>query len=126
MVCEAHERGLCTRDGRAGAGDSNAVRVIMSGVWARCGLGRLKVLSHAQAVEKGQVLGHWKVDPELKGLRDPEALARLPEPERLGWLALWGEVDALIALLKASVETARPAVDSRIPTAVRGFLDPTG
>jgi hypothetical protein len=49
------------------------------------------VLSQAQAVEKGQllqVLGHWNVSPELEGLRDPEALARLPKPERLGWLAL--------------------------------------
>ena|SRR5262245_6042823 len=101
----------------------------MSGAWARCGFGRLDVLSHAQAVEKGQllqVLSHWKVDPEPVGLRDPVALVRLPEPERLGWRALWREVDALIASLRASVEPARPAEGSGFPTAVRGFVNPAG
>jgi hypothetical protein len=52
--------------------------------WPRADLAARSQLSgDAQAVEKGellQVLGHCKVAPEREGLRDPEALARLPEP----------------------------------------------
>jgi serine/threonine-protein kinase len=98
--------------------------------WLRADLAaRSRLPREAEAAEKGQllqVLGHWKVDPELAGLRDAEALAGLPEPERRGWLALWGEVDALIGSLKAGAETTRPAADPGFPAAVRGFLDPAG
>jgi Tfp pilus assembly protein PilF len=44
-----------------------------------------------------QTLQHWKVDPDLAGVRDAEALARLPESERVAWRSLWSEVDALLA-----------------------------
>ena len=81
--------------------------------WLRADLAaRSRLPRDAQAAEEGQVLqvlGHWKVNPELAGLRDAEALAGLPEPERRGWLALWGEVNALIGSLEAGVEPARPA-----------------
>lgn len=40
---------------------------------------------------------HWRVDPDLAGVRDPSALARLPESERAAWRSLWAEVDALLA-----------------------------
>ena len=43
-----------------------------------------------------QTLGHWKVDVNLAGVRDPEALAKLPEPERKEWQSLWGDVEALL------------------------------
>jgi tetratricopeptide (TPR) repeat protein len=44
-----------------------------------------------------QTLNHWKQDSDLAGIRDAEALARLPEPERKDWRGLWAEVDALLA-----------------------------
>jgi serine/threonine-protein kinase len=42
-----------------------------------------------------QEMTRWKQDRGLAGVRDPEALARLPEAERMEWQALWAEVDAL-------------------------------
>jgi hypothetical protein len=42
-------------------------------------------------------LQHWKVDPDLAGVRDVDALAKLPEPERKQWAALWAEVDSLLS-----------------------------
>ena len=43
-----------------------------------------------------QTLGHWKVDMNMAGVRDPEALAKLPEPERKEWQSLWSDVDSLL------------------------------
>ena len=43
-----------------------------------------------------QTVRQWKVDINLAGVRDPEALAKLPEPERKEWQSLWGDVDALL------------------------------
>jgi eukaryotic-like serine/threonine-protein kinase len=42
-----------------------------------------------------RALDHWTHDPDLAGVRDADALARLPEAERKGWEALWAEVDVL-------------------------------
>ena len=50
-----------------------------------------------------KALEHWKVDADLAGLRDADALARLPEAERKDWQALWADVDAL--RLKAAAAT---------------------
>jgi hypothetical protein len=41
-------------------------------------------------------LDHWKQDDDLAGLREAEALARLPEAEREGWRALWADVEAVL------------------------------
>ena len=38
---------------------------------------------------------HWQQDADLDGVRDPEALARLPEAERGDWQRLWREVEEL-------------------------------
>jgi serine/threonine protein kinase len=43
-----------------------------------------------------QTLDHWKQDGDLAGIRDAEALARLPEAERTEWRALWSEVETLL------------------------------
>jgi serine/threonine-protein kinase len=42
------------------------------------------------------ILKHWQTDPNLASLRDPSALAKLPEAERKDWHALWADVGALI------------------------------
>jgi hypothetical protein len=49
-------------------------------------------------------LPHWKQGSDLAGIRAPEALARLPEPERKRWQALWALTDALL-----QQAAARPA-----------------
>jgi serine/threonine-protein kinase len=46
-----------------------------------------------------RTLQHWQQDADLASVRDPEALAKLPEAEHGEWKALWAEVEAL--LLKA-------------------------
>lgn len=43
-----------------------------------------------------RTLQHWKQDPDLAGVRDPEALVKLDEEERKAWQALWVDVDALL------------------------------
>ncbi len=40
-----------------------------------------------------QIVKHWRVDANLAGVRDPDALSKLPEAERKAWQALWSDVD---------------------------------
>jgi hypothetical protein len=44
----------------------------------------------------GQKMQHWLKDRDLAGVRDPEALAKLPEAERAEWRKLWTKVEALL------------------------------
>jgi hypothetical protein len=44
-----------------------------------------------------QRLAHWRVNPDLAGLRETTALDRLPEPERKAWQAFWAKVGAQLA-----------------------------
>ena len=46
-----------------------------------------------------QALMHWKADPDLAALRDPAALAKLPEDEQKACRTLWSDVDSLLAKL---------------------------
>jgi serine/threonine-protein kinase len=46
-----------------------------------------------------KTLLHWKSDADLAGMRDAEALKRLPEAEQKACRALWAEVDALLKLV---------------------------
>jgi tetratricopeptide (TPR) repeat protein len=39
----------------------------------------------------------WQTDPALASVRDPEALAKLPDAERAQWQRLWADVAALLA-----------------------------
>ena len=43
-----------------------------------------------------RTLNHWKVDTDLAGIRDPDAMSKLPEAERKAWQTLWADVDRLI------------------------------
>jgi tetratricopeptide (TPR) repeat protein len=43
------------------------------------------------------LLLHAKPNPALAFVRDPAALAQLPEAEQVAWLNLWAQVDALLA-----------------------------
>jgi serine/threonine-protein kinase len=40
-------------------------------------------------------LQHWQDDGDFAGVRGTDALAKLPEAERLEWEKFWGEVAAL-------------------------------
>jgi len=44
-----------------------------------------------------QKMRHWLRDPDLNGVRGPDALAKLPEAERKEWQRLWADVAALLA-----------------------------
>jgi serine/threonine-protein kinase len=43
-----------------------------------------------------QALQHWKEDTDLVGVRDPDALKKLPDEEQKAWRALWADVDNLL------------------------------
>jgi tetratricopeptide (TPR) repeat protein len=43
-----------------------------------------------------QRLKHWQSDNDLGGLRDPDAVARLPADEQAAWKKLWADVQALL------------------------------
>jgi hypothetical protein len=47
-----------------------------------------------QAIQ--QPLTHWLQDPNLASVRDPPALDRLADNERMAWQALWRDVDELL------------------------------
>ena len=46
-------------------------------------------------------LAHWRTDSDQAGLRDPDALEKLPPAERLECRALWGDLDALLKRAQA-------------------------
>jgi serine/threonine-protein kinase len=61
-------------------------------VWAR-------KLDGGTALDRAQVktiMRRWQAEPDLAGLREPGALAKLPAEERDEWLVLWTEVGALL------------------------------
>ncbi len=43
-----------------------------------------------------QQLTRWRADPEFAGLRESAELAKLPDGERMNYIALWAEVRALL------------------------------
>ena len=45
--------------------------------------------------EVAQTLQHWRIDSDLTSVREPDALAKLPEAERTNWQSLWADVEAL-------------------------------
>jgi hypothetical protein len=57
---------------------------------------RLSSASPAEAAAARQVLEGLRSLPVLAGVRDPAALADLPEPERQTWQAIWQEVEKLL------------------------------
>jgi hypothetical protein len=57
---------------------------------------RLSGASPAEAAAARQVLESFRSLPVLAGVRDPAALADLPESERQAWQAFWQEVEGLL------------------------------
>jgi hypothetical protein len=57
-----------------------------------------KLLEAAKPTDRAQVqkaLTRWRKDDNLAGLRDADALEKLPPAERQEWQDLWQEVAAL-------------------------------
>jgi tetratricopeptide (TPR) repeat protein len=72
---------------------------------------RADLAAWAQALDTGkaparaavqQALRHWQTDADLGGVRDPDALAQLPEAERREWQRLWADLDALLTRAAAA------------------------
>jgi tetratricopeptide (TPR) repeat protein len=61
-------------------------------IWSK----QLESASDNQRAAIVKTLQWWKQDPDLAGVRDAEALAKLPESERIGWETLWANLDTLI------------------------------
>ncbi|MDB5331108.1 MAG: tetratricopeptide repeat protein kinase family protein, partial [Phycisphaerales bacterium] len=57
---------------------------------------RTRLLKDGKEPGWGCSLFPWQTDPALAGVRDLEALAKLPDIEREQWQRLWAEVDALL------------------------------
>jgi serine/threonine-protein kinase len=56
-----------------------------------------RIKDHPQERARVQkTLRHWKADPDLVGIRETEALAKLPPAEREACRALWAQVEALL------------------------------
>jgi tetratricopeptide (TPR) repeat protein len=77
--------------------------------WLRGDLGAWRVQleqgpDQARTVE--QTMQHWLNDPDLAGVRGPDALSRLPEAERRKWQRLWQQVEELRR--RAAADPARP------------------
>ena len=96
--------GVSTASGRQAELDGNhqdSVRSVLrgsSGWWDR-------VLRQANARARARVqqdLQYWQADDDRAGLREPDALAKLPPDERAERLAFWKEVAAVIGRARAT------------------------
>jgi tetratricopeptide (TPR) repeat protein len=76
--------------------------------WLRADLALWSRQFDTDAATARRMLTHWRSDPDLTSVRDPGALAKLPEAEAAGWRALWGDVAALLA-------GRRPAPPAELP-----------
>jgi hypothetical protein len=63
--------------------------------WLRDGLSRLESLLRSRRFEVVRQLKHWQRDPDLSGLRDAEALSRLPPAEKDALVAFWARVEQI-------------------------------
>jgi tetratricopeptide (TPR) repeat protein len=72
--------------------------------WLRADLALRTSQLESNKQEVAQALRHWQQDPDLAGVRDESALARLPEVERQAWQKLWADVAATLA--RATARTA--------------------
>jgi serine/threonine-protein kinase len=81
--------------------------------WLRADLaGWAKALDNGKPGGKGAVqqgLRRWQADADLAGVREPAALAKLPEAEREHWQRLWADV----AALRKRAEPSRAQTPSR-------------
>jgi tetratricopeptide (TPR) repeat protein/tRNA A-37 threonylcarbamoyl transferase component Bud32 len=58
---------------------------------------------------------HWQQGKDFAGVRDPEALARLPTAERADWQTLWQEAEALRQRGAGARQSAAPKSPEKSP-----------
>jgi tetratricopeptide (TPR) repeat protein len=83
--------------------------------WLRAELKAYRLVMEKSAGKAGPVIAqrmqHWLQDKDFTGVRDSEALAKLPEAERKDWQKLWEEVKVLLqepAQQPKQASSARP------------------
>jgi tetratricopeptide (TPR) repeat protein len=80
--------------------------------WLRADLAlRQKQADSAKAEERAaaqRTLRHWQQAPDLAGVRDKQALAKLAAEERAEWEKLWAEVADLLRRLDADKRASAP------------------
>jgi tetratricopeptide (TPR) repeat protein len=84
---------------------------------------RAKQLAGATPSEReriGQALRQWRTAPELAGVRDTDALAKMPADESKLWRQLWANVDRV---LKRSPPSARAHFDLGFALQSKGRLE---
>jgi serine/threonine-protein kinase len=86
--------------------DERAVLRCQARDWLRAGITawRRAIDSGVAGSRRAAVvdLQQAQADPDLAGVRDPAALALLPEAEQIEWRKLWMEVDALLDRARAN------------------------
>ena len=64
-----------------------------------------------------QRLAHWRRNPDLASVRDPQALDRLGDNERAAWQALWRDVDELLTRVAKKGEPTKGRQEPKTPKA---------
>ena len=101
-ACSAALAGCGRGEDGAERGDAERARWrAQAGQWLRADLDAwAKKLESGLATDRANIrrtLAWWRQDPDLAGLRDPDALDKLAADERKEFLALWAEVAAALA-----------------------------
>jgi tetratricopeptide (TPR) repeat protein len=99
-ACSAALAG-CGQGSDAPSGDAERARLRAQALtWLRADLAAWATLARsddANAVKAAvSKLRWWREDPDLAGVRDADALAKLPEAERDAWRQLWADVDDVL------------------------------
>jgi tetratricopeptide (TPR) repeat protein len=107
-LAEAHRYNAACAAALAGSGlgkDAGAMNDEQRSTWRRQARDWLaaELARHTAGARKAagralvrQKLTHWRQDPDLAGVRDESALAKLPAKEREAWRKLWAEVAELL------------------------------
>jgi serine/threonine-protein kinase len=106
-ACSAALAGCGRGDDAAQSDDAERARWrAQARQWLRADLAAwAKELKGGLTVDRVQIqktLSRWQADAELAGLRDPDALAKLPSAEGQECQALWDDVDALLKRARPS------------------------
>ncbi|HWE35808.1 MAG TPA: protein kinase [Isosphaeraceae bacterium] len=93
-ACAAAMTGLGRGDDAAEADPESRAALRSEALgWLRDELAAWSRRPAAETAEVVSRLRQLRLDPDLAGLRDPDALERLPEAERAAWRRFWDDVD---------------------------------
>jgi serine/threonine-protein kinase len=106
-ACSAALTGCGRAEDGAERGDAERARWrAQTRQWLRADLDAwTRKLASGLAADRAEVhntLARWREDPNLAGLRDPDALEKLPPAERQECRTLWRDLDALLKRARPS------------------------